>query len=239
VQSIIPLNARGARKWNALGDCELIRYASWKLASEGITGRTELAKTDGGLYGTLQRRKLLGELGLEDKRGEVRDWASFSDKELTRFAMRFIAEKGILGRTELAKADSGLYQALNVRTLLDTLELEKKHRDWASMSDEGLVSFARRFITEKGISGRAEFADADSGLYFSLLRRKLLDELGLEKKLRNWASNEELIAYSLRFIEEGGIRGRKELEKADLGLYFALWRRSLLGAVFMLIDPEK
>jgi hypothetical protein len=51
---------------------------------------------------------------------------------------------------------------------------------------------------------------------------------------RNWAAmgKERLLAYAKEFIAERGISGRKELEKADRGLYEALSKRKLLDAVF-------
>jgi len=47
---------------------------------------------------------------------------------------------------------------------------------------------------------------------------------------RNWAAmgKERLLAYAKEFIAEKGLRGRKELEKADAGRYQALRTRKLL-----------
>jgi hypothetical protein len=61
------------------------------------------------------------------------------------------------------------------RKLIDRVGLEKKVRDWASMNDEELVGFARKFVGEREITGRAELKKADSGLYTTLGKRKLID----------------------------------------------------------------
>jgi hypothetical protein len=106
-----------------------------------------------------------------------RSWKPMNDLELIRSARAFIAERGIGGRKELAKADAGLYQALWRRRLLDSVGLEEKQRDWASMGDEELVALAKTFIAEKEIDGRKELAKADAGLYQVLRRRKLLDSV--------------------------------------------------------------
>jgi hypothetical protein len=76
----------------------------------------------------LWKRKLIDRVGLEKK---VRDWASMNDEELVGFAKRFIEEKKITGRNEVAKADHGLYQALRKRKLIDVVfvPMEQKKKD--------------------------------------------------------------------------------------------------------------
>jgi hypothetical protein len=69
----------------------------------------------------LRTRKLLDEVGLQNLRREMRDWAGMGNDELVVHAKEFIAEKGISGRGELKKADEGLYQALRKRKLLDAV----------------------------------------------------------------------------------------------------------------------
>ena len=50
---------------------------------------------------------------------------------------------------------------------------------------------------------------------------------------REWKrlNNGKLIIFALKFMEEKGINGRHELEKADYGLYQTLKKRKLLDAV--------
>jgi hypothetical protein len=105
------------------------------------------------------------------------------------------------------------------------------------MGKEELVGYSKKFIAEKGISGRHELEKADSGLYYTLMRRKLLDEVGLgssNANNRDWTvmGKEGLVGYAKEFIAKKGIVGRRELEKADARLYNALRRRKLLDAVF-------
>jgi hypothetical protein len=107
------------------------------------------------------------------------------------------------------------------------------HRDWASMTDENLVRYAKRYMKENGISGRRELYDTDQRWYYILRKRGLLDKIGFEgkmRKTRNWKDMEdnEIIEVSKRFIEEKGITGRSELQKADQGLCYVLRKRKLL-----------
>jgi hypothetical protein len=163
------------RDWASIGKEELVGYAKEFIAERGISGRGELEKADAGLYQALWKRKLLDELGLEDLRGEVRDWASIGKEELVGYAKEFIAERGISGRGELEKAGAGLYKAMWKRRLLDKLGLGHKLRDWTGMGKEELVGYTKKFIAERRISGREELKKADKGIYQALWKRKLLD----------------------------------------------------------------
>jgi len=109
-----------------------------------------------------------------------------------------------------------------------------RKRDWASMGDEQIVGIARKLIEVKGILNREGLRRADRGLYGILWKRKLLDRIGLTKRQdkRNWGTDEEVLDIALKSIEERGIRSRKGLEKADIGLYQALRRRKLLDSLF-------
>jgi hypothetical protein len=163
-------------------------------------------------------------------------YAKMSDVELVGFAKRLVEARGIRGRKELEKAYRGLYEGLRRRKLIDEIGLEEKLRDWASMNDEELVGFAKRFIDEKKITGRKELEKADKGLYRALRNRGLIERIGLENsnvEHRKWALMEdgELVGFAKRFIEDKKITGRKELEKADLGLYNVLRRRKLVEVV--------
>jgi hypothetical protein len=133
------------------------------------------------------------------------------------------------------------------RKLIDRVGLENsnvEHRKWASMNDEELVGFARKFVEEKKITGRKELQKADKGLYRALRNRgligKVIPETAHENR-RDWASmnDEELIAFVKSLVEENGITGREELKKEDSGLYEVLRRRKLLEAVFASVEQKK
>ena len=101
-----------------------------------------------------------------------------SDAELIKFAKRYIREKRIRGRFELQKMDRGLYNALRQRKLLNKLGLKdknKKHRDWESLTDKMIISYARRLLKRKGIERRKDLEMEDSGLNFVLRKRRLLN----------------------------------------------------------------
>jgi hypothetical protein len=168
------------RDWAGMGMGKLVAHAKEFIAEKRINGRWELQKADPGLYEALRGRKLLDEVGLEYLRREMRDWAVMGKEELVAHAKKFIGEKEISGRAELAKADLGLYQALLKRKLLDEVGLEylrREMRDWAVMGKEELVAFAKGFISEREVRWREELKKADLGLYQALRRRKLLDEV--------------------------------------------------------------
>jgi len=237
-EGIVPLDSRGRRFWSSMSDGELVGYTRAFIAERGIRGRSGLQETDNSLYQALSKRGLLDGIGLKSKH---RDWASMDDRGLSGLARRFIAERGIVSRKNLRKEDAGMYQALRKRGLLGGIGLEDIYRDWASMGDWELLCFARRFIAERRIGLKVQLKRADQGLYYALIGRKLLDGLGIGRKLRNWAamSDQELVAYARENNAERGIHRRKGLENSDPRLYNVLRRRELLDAVFADIDRSK
>ncbi len=246
LESIVPLQQSGARNWKALGNEALLAHAKWMLVDESIRCRKELERVDKRLYQALLKRELLDDVGLEYLRREKRDWAAMERDELVEFARGFIAAEGIGGRTELARADPGLYNALGNRGLLDAIGLESVNatdRDWTKMSNSELIAFAMGFIAERGIGRRTELGKADYGLHKVLEKRKLLDELGLPN-LTNEAWNRarfarmEMAALAKSFISESGVRGGRELRRASPGLHRALVGRRLLNVVFSDIESS-
>ena len=57
--------------------------------------------------------------------------------------------------------------------------------------------------------------------------------VALDSRGRRWSdlSDEELVGYAKRFMNENGLRTKSSLQQADGGLYATLWNRGLLGAV--------
>jgi len=160
-------------------------------------------------------------------------FTKMKDDELIEYAKDVIMEKKIGGRKELRNADHGLDKALRIRSLLGKAGFERKrreYRNWASMSDEDIVEYAKKFILEKSISGREDLNKADNGLHHALRQRKLLGKVGLDMKRRDFASmkDETLVEYTKELMKKKGISGRNELENVDHGLYQALRKRSLL-----------
>jgi hypothetical protein len=170
-----PLLRNGQRDWASLTDDELVSHAQSFVEQNGIRSRSGLDKADQGLYRALLKRKLIERIGLENSNVGDRNWASMSDGELVGFARKFVGEREITGRKDLGKADRGLHAVLRRRKLIDAVGLAEKLRNWASMSDGELVGFAKTFVDEKKITGRSELAKADSRLYYTLKKRKLID----------------------------------------------------------------
>ncbi len=105
---------RELREWGS--DENVLGIARRFIEEEGIKNRKGLETADQGLYHVLARRGLLDGMTFE-KRLKHRKWGT--DEELVGFAMGFMGENGILGRSELKNADYGLYQVLTARKLLD------------------------------------------------------------------------------------------------------------------------
>ncbi|MFH1684882.1 MAG: hypothetical protein ABH983_01110 [Candidatus Micrarchaeota archaeon] len=168
-----------ARAWREMSDEEIIELAMKVMKENNVTGKKELSRADRGVYEILRRRKLLAKINFTNKCKweDRRSWSRMEDKDIVRFARKVIKEKKITGRSELAKADSGLYEALRERGLLDEVGFEEKYRSWNDMSDGKLVEFAKSIVKEKRITERNELQKADSGLYTILRKRGLLDHV--------------------------------------------------------------
>ena len=156
-----------------------------------------------------------------------------SDEQIVEFAQKLMKDNRITKVGKLRSTDSGLYDSLGRRRLLDQLNFETKQRSWKGLRDEEVVEIAKRVMEEKEITGRDELEKADSGLYGVLRRRGLLEKVGFEEKYRSWKgmSNDDIIEIVRKEMERKGITGRGELEKAELGLYQAVQRRGLLEKV--------
>lgn len=105
---------RRQRVWGT--DIEVLGIARRFIHGSRITNPFELKKADRGLYAALSERKLLHEVEFEKRQGQ-RTWGT--DGEVDDFARRFMQEKRITKRSELARTDSGLYRVLGKRGLLD------------------------------------------------------------------------------------------------------------------------
>ncbi len=163
-------------------------------------------------------------------------WSRMSDEEIVEYVRKVMEENEITGRSELQKADSGLYEVLRKRGLLDKVgfvEKRRKGRTWKDMSDEEVVEVVRKFVKENKITKRHVLEKADSGLYHVLRIRGLLDEIGFEERKRSWKSmsDEEVVELAKKLMEENGVSGKGELSEIDSGLYTILYNRGLLGEV--------
>ncbi len=165
------------RSWKDMSNTEVVEFAQKFMEENGITWRSELKKADCGLYGVLKRRGLLGEVGFEEKKRKERIWTKMDEEEIVEVARRSVKEREITERDELKKTDSGLYEVLRKRGLLDKVGLEERKRAWNKMSDEEVVEFAQKFMEKKKITGRIGLQKADSGLYEVLRKRGLLDRV--------------------------------------------------------------
>ncbi|MBU1682218.1 hypothetical protein KKE38_05360, partial [Candidatus Micrarchaeota archaeon] len=233
---VIPNGPSGRRLWNRMTYDEIIDFAKKLVKEKEISGRSELSKEDPGLYRILRIRKLLGEIDFEKKRRKYRSWSSISDEEIVGLAKKTMTENDVCARYEFRNVDQGLYDILKTRGLLGKVGFKKKLRPWKDMSDEEIVELARRVMKEQRITGKGELQKKDVGLYYILRRRKLVEKVGFETKIRkrrSWKDmdNEEIVRFARKVIEEKEISGRSELCKADSGLYLILRKKGLLDEV--------
>ncbi len=232
---------RTERSWKDMNDNEVVELARKVMEEKKVTGREELRKADSGLYSILIRREVHGKIGFEENH---RSWKDLSDEEVIEFAKKLMVKKKINNKTGIKNADSRLYQVLRRRGLLDEIgceEKRRKDRSWKDMNDEEVIEFAKKLMNENGISKKGKLKELDQGIYQVLRERGLLSRVGFEEKQRHWKdmSNEEIVEYARKMMEENGITKRKELEKADSGLYSILQRRGLFDRTFASIDQKK
>jgi hypothetical protein len=164
----------------SMSDEELIEYAQQIVKGKGIKKAKELEKVDAILTIQLRRRGLMGRIGLERKKRPMGFFSKMDDEELIEYAQQIVNERGIKKSKELQRNDSGVYNVLCKRKLIDRVRFEQKQikrpRDFfTGMKDIELIELARNFINQKDIRTRQKMKDFDSGLYEVLRERKLLD----------------------------------------------------------------
>ena len=159
-----------------------------------------------------------------------RMWSKLSDEQVVEFARTLLKEREITKRNDLKVADSGLYEILRKRGLLSGIEFDGKPRLWGYMSDGEIVEFAQKIVKENEIVWRKDLKKYDSGLHEILRQRRLLGDVGFKKKVRSWKdmSDEEIVEFAKKIIEENEITKRCMLEQTDDGLYQVLRKRRLL-----------
>ena len=162
---------RKKRAWKSMIDEEVLILARKLKEEMNITRRKKFENADSGLYRALKKRRLIDEVGFEDKQ---RSWKHMSDEEIIDIARKLVEEKKISGKGGIRKADSGLYNILRKRGLFAKVGFEDEYRSWESMDDEEVIEIARKVMEEKGISWRSELRKADQGAYNVLRKRGLL-----------------------------------------------------------------
>ncbi|MFH1685198.1 MAG: hypothetical protein ABH983_02730 [Candidatus Micrarchaeota archaeon] len=230
LQIVVPTDSAGRRVWSKMSDEQIVELAKKVMEENGITGRKKLINADRGLYSALHKRRLLDKVEFEDK---LRFWNGLSDDDIVEFARKTMEENEISGRSELEKADSGLYSVLGKRGLLDEIGIGWKRKLWKDISDDEIVEFAKKVMEENVVSGRTELKKADTGLYEVLRIRGLLGKVGFEEKQRSWKvmSEKKIIMFTKEIMKENEISSRTGLIKVDSGLYRVLRIRGLLGKV--------
>jgi hypothetical protein len=156
---------------------ELLSHAREAVLEHAISSRTELSAHNNTLYRALIQRKLILKVALERDMGM---WFLKTDDELLAIAEKMIAERGYGFRTELMRAESGLYSNLKARGLLGRLRFKvnlRERRPWNGMSDDDMLSFAMGEMEAKGIRTKTALRKGDSGLYQALMNRNLLSKI--------------------------------------------------------------
>lgn len=239
---------RRKRDWKSMNDAELAAHARRFIAGSGISSMEELKRADMGLSLEIYKRMktnpaIMDMAGIRRTRRRMRNWESMGDDEIVEYARDSMQRRGLSGRGELWRADKGLHSALLRREaespgIMDRIGFERKMRkmrDWKSMGDDEIAGYARALIGKLGIACLSGLKRADGGLHYVLQERAkknpgIMDGLGLEAKKRvktDWESMDDagLVDLARRFMAEGGISGKSELQEAHQRLYQALLRR--------------
>ncbi len=211
----------------------MLNMAKKVFGSDGLVSKVKSVKVRPMLRRLLSRKPLHEDIRAEEKQDRLKSPKDMSDAEILDAARKVIADRGIVGTKELVSSDPALFGALMKPGLLDDLGSEKKQMSWAEMTDDELVQSAERFIKENGITKRSELKEADYGLFVVLLKRKLLDHVGLEKNQVSWAKvhDAELVQAATAVISENNIASLSQLRSHDTGLYTILRKRNLLDQV--------
>ncbi|MBU1681907.1 hypothetical protein KKE38_03740 [Candidatus Micrarchaeota archaeon] len=230
-----PTDYIGRILWGRINDEQIVKIAQKLMEEKGVNGREELIKVDSKLYGALRRRRLLGEIGFVEKQ---RSWKDMNDEDIIEYAMKLMNAKGICEKSGLCAEDQGLYNILHRRGLIRKIEFDEKARVWREMSDEEIIELAMKVMKEKNVTGKKELSRADRGVYEILSRRGLLAKINFTDKCkwrdrRSWSkmSDTEIVEFARGVMEENEISGKRELAKADNGLYTILYKRGLLDEV--------
>jgi len=236
---------RSPNFFTKMSDEELISYAKKLIKEKKVKIRSELENVDGGLYSVLCKRRLMGriDLALKTRYGLFRN---MNDADLMTYVKDVIQNNGIKTRKELEKLDGSIYRIVRERGLLDRIGLEMCVRGngfFGEMSDEQLVEYARGVIRANKAKTITELYGADRSLYNVLVKRGLIEKLGLEpgKRPNGFFKNmndDGLIDYAKAFCLRRQIANATELKGADSGLHDALTRRNLLDRVFAELEQK-
>jgi hypothetical protein len=220
------------KNWSQMNEDELLTYAQNYIKKHKIRFATELTKKNNSLSLALYRRGLLCRIGFEKAH---MDWSSFTNQDLIDYAQKFVDQNDICNITTLKKINVKLHDVLSRRNLLGSLKFKerRKVRSWSKYSNDELVEMAKQFVASHQISGRFELQKVDHGFYYILSKRNLLDDIGFKQDENAWRlySDEELVAYAQKFIEQKGIKNPTGLELERIGLYSALLRRKLIKQI--------
>jgi len=233
----IPFKAM-QRDWSSMDDEKIVEYAQGVVDKNELRSLRALDSMDTGLCQTVYRRHLTGHLIFHRKAAVQKKKApqailrfkDMDDEALVASGRKLVDEKGILDRTEFQRISKTLYLELKERGLLGKISLMGDVRKWSRYQDDELVATAQDIAEKNGVGSRTALYKLDSGLYQTLVKRKLIGKMGFGKG-RTWTENsdEELLEAAARLVEEKRIACGSDLKKTKCGLHHALCARGLLG----------
>lgn len=159
------------RVWRNRNDKELIEHANRYIKREGISTIMELNEKDSGLHQVLYKRGILDKVRFEKR---IRKWHPMDNDSLIAHTRSFMEERGITGRAELCRVDSGLYTVLRDRKLLDSVGFRVVRKKWSRLKKDELFEYAVTFLEERGITEREELKKEDRSLFYALKRREIM-----------------------------------------------------------------
>lgn len=130
-----------SRNWGKKSNDEILAITRRFMKKNGIKSRTELAKSDHGLYLILRKRGLLGKVGFK---GKKRNFKDMDDDRFVAYAQNIIEKHGIRRIIDLQRLDGSVYNALRKRGLVAKtfaeIDAQKREVDDGQAAEEMLVA---------------------------------------------------------------------------------------------------
>ncbi|MBT4805484.1 hypothetical protein HON71_04900 [Candidatus Woesearchaeota archaeon] len=171
--------------------------------------RSEIRYIDRIFYGKIRREGFIDEVLPESKKMNYTDWRlqDYKDYVNNNYAG--------MSRTEIEKANSGLYKKIGREGFTDEVLPKSKLRDFTGW---GLQDYKDYMNDNYAGMSRTEIADIDRIFYGKIRREGFIDEVLPESKKRNF-TGWELQDYKDHMNDNYAGMSRSEIGKADPGFY--------------------
>ncbi len=255
----IPLNVAGRIAWSKMSKRQTIAYAKAYCLEFGITGSAALCngpRRHQGLYRRLRQKVWIADVFprsatktlelngtthiIPVHKNSMVNWELIDNKKLVSFALDYLAEHGIVSRSQLKRKYHSLYTKLHERKKIDevlpplTIVLagiefrmprNREKISWRQLTNDKVLAYARAYRLEFNIATPAQMSKrkkTDKGLYKCLLRRALHYTLfGLPKERQETLGDE---TFALPLTTNGDTHWKKMSDKQIEKYAFAYCR---------------